>query len=268
VKVGVCTSPDQAEFAAGAGAEFIEASVARIIIPNIDMVDGRIVPETTREAWEASAAVLRDAPINAEAFNGFIHGGLKSAGPERDLDRLAEYAGIAFARAASVGAKAIIFGSGVSRGAPEGFPIEQARDQIVEFLKILGPIATSNGMVLALEHLNTRECNIATSVAEGTDLVRRAGVGGVAMLIDNYHILQENETMEHLRDTGPLVAHVHISEASRKHPGADGYDHRPFLRILKDIGYDSRLSIECLWDDFHAQLAGSIDYVRRQWAEA
>ncbi|MDK1030683.1 MAG: TIM barrel protein, partial [Planctomycetia bacterium] len=227
MKVGVCTSPEQAEFAARAGAEFIESSVTGVIIPSIEMSGGKIVPETTQEAWQASAAILRDAPIDAEAFNGFIHSGLKSTGPERDLDRLAEYAGIAFARAASVGAKAIIYGSGKSRGAPEGFSVEQAREQMVEFLKILGSIATASGMVLALEHLNSLECNIATSVAEGTDLVRRAGVEGVAMLIDIYHLLKEAEPMENVRDAGTLIAHVHVSEPSRKYPGADGYDYKP-----------------------------------------
>jgi sugar phosphate isomerase/epimerase len=45
-------------------------------------------------------------------------------------------------------------------------------------------------------------------------------------------------------------------------------DYRPFFCGLKAIGYDARISIECSWTDIHAQLAPTLDFLRKTWRSA
>ncbi len=57
----------------------------------------------------------------------------------------------------------VIFGSGGSRKLRDGWPVEKANVQFVALLKKMGPIAQKYGVTVALEQLNSGECNYSHS---------------------------------------------------------------------------------------------------------
>jgi sugar phosphate isomerase/epimerase len=183
--------------------------------------------------------------------------------------KIKAYAARAFKRARELGSLIIVFGSGAARMVPDGWPREKAEEQLVEVIRLIGPLARAQAMTLALEPLNRGESNILNSVAEGLEFMRRAKAAGVTILCDYYHLALEKEPLENLDAAKGLLSHVHIAEPEGRTPPRPGMtDFRPFFRKLKDIGYNARIAIECNWQSIQKELAPSLAFLRRQWAEA
>ena len=203
------------------------------------------------------------------AYNCFLPGACKVTGPDTDEKRLAAYAQRAFSRAHAMGSSVIVFGSGAARTVPDGWPREKAEEQIVEAMRIVGPLAAAEGITVVMEPLNRGESNILNSVAEGLHYVRRAKTDGVAVLCDFYHLTLEEEPLEDLDAARGLLAHVHVAEpVGRGPPGSGPTDFRPFFARLKAIGYDARISLECKWDNMKTELKPCLEFLRRQWEAA
>jgi len=258
MRLGVCTPIDGANAAQDAGFDYIEPAVA-------DLVPDKPEAEfaTVREKAAASE-------IKPEAFNCFIPGELNITGPDADLGALKKYVSVVCERAKKVGADVIVFGSGGARAVPEGFPVDKAMGQVSAFLDAIAPIAASPGIVIAIEPLRKAECNIINLVKEGYELARRANHSAIRGLADLYHVGQEGEPYENIIDGGELLAHVHMA-----HPGHrncplpdDGFDYKPFFRALKQANYDGRISVESGWDDFAAQGAVVVEYLKSEWQKA
>src|SRR5690606_26144840 len=84
------------------------------------------------------------------AANCFLPGGLKVTGPDVDHARLAAYADTAFHRAASLGIRFIVFGSGGARQIPDGWPHAEGFEQFIRALEICAPLAQKHGVVLVV----------------------------------------------------------------------------------------------------------------------
>jgi sugar phosphate isomerase/epimerase len=191
---------------------------------------------------------------------------LKNTGPDVDAAALDAWVETTCRRAARVGVEMIVFGSGGSRRVPDGFSRERASEQIVENLQRYGPIAAAHGVTIVLEPLASQDCNIVTSVDEGAELVRAAGHRNVRLLIDTYHMAQDDDPIDSIRRAEGLIAHAHCAEGDGRGPlGTKGEDQGPYFRALKDIGYEGRISLECQWDDFAAQVGPGVAELRRQW---
>ena len=232
--IGVCTGVEDAVALASAGAGYLEVNVQQFLKP-------------TREAaaFEESRRRVVACPLPLRAANGFLPGELKSTGPNFNPDGVCDYAAVAFERAAAVGIEHIVFGSGGSRGLPEGFDPDQASDQFVELLGRLGPIAGRFGVTVVVEPLARRECNFLNTVAEGAAVVQRVDHPSIRLLADIYHMLQNEEAPDSLSQHGHLIAHTHVAErADRTCPGIAGDDFRAFFRALAEGGYAGRMSIE------------------------
>ena len=237
-----------------AGLDYLEATVADLLCPRQDAA-----------AFAERLAAARAAPAPVEALNIFLPGELKTTGPDVDLAALDAYVATACRRAGAAGVKIIVFGSGGSRRVPEGFDHAAAGEQLADHLKRWGPLVAAAGVTLALEPLNRTECNIVNSLAEGADLVRRAGHPSIRLLADTYHMAVEGEGPQAIRQAAGLIVHVHCAEGNGRGPlGATGEDHRGYFRALKDVGYDARVSIEAKWTAFQAQLGPALAELRRQ----
>jgi D-psicose/D-tagatose/L-ribulose 3-epimerase len=82
-------------------------------------------------------------------------------------------------------------------------------------------------------------------------------------MVDTFHAhIEEKDTPTAIRDAGPRLAHVHISESDRGTPGAGQVDFAKIMRALRDIGYAGDLVVEafgrsvpelaaatCIWRD-------------------
>lgn len=256
MRFGVCAGVEAAERLADAGYDYIELAVA-----------GDLIPEDDEMAWVEKRRVLEKLPLRPEAFNSFVRTG-KIVGPEADSERLRRYVERALERAAQVEGKVIVFGSGGARNIPDGFPREQADQQIRDFLDYCADTSDRTGVVVVIEPLQRGESNILNLVSEGAELARSLGRPGVRNLADTFHMEKENEPMEAIVAGADVLAHTHTADTGRFAPGTGTYDHIAFFHALRDARYDARLSIECSWTDFPAQIGPALAHLRSAFATA
>jgi len=262
MRTGICTNLNVCKgigaLDGASGVAYVEPAVADLLCPDKD-----------EGAFAARLADARAAGLPTQAVNCLFPASLKTCGPDVDAAAVDAWIETVCRRAAAAGVKRIVYGSGGSRRVPDGFPMERAREQIIAHLKRFGPIAERHGVVIVLEPLNKAECNIVNSVAEGADLVRAANHRGARLLADTYHMARDGEGPRSIVEAAGLICHVHCAEGNGRGPlGTTGEDQRPYFRALKTIGYDERISIECKWKDFGAQLGPAIAELRNQWETA
>jgi D-psicose/D-tagatose/L-ribulose 3-epimerase len=260
MRFGVCASPDRLPILEKAGWDYIEPSVSGTLRPE--------APE--EEVMPALIAAIDASSIKAEAYNVMLSGDVKVVGENTDRARQERYLRSGFARAARLGGKVIVFGSAGARGVPEGFSRETARQQVEDFLPMLGDIAAENGLTVVIEPLSVTECNHITSVAEATGIVRKVNHPAIKVLSDIYHVTTDGQSFEETRAAGALLKHVHVAgSVGRRAPVEEDIPHlTPLFRVLKDINYDGRVSVEGEWTDMAAQAADVLGVLRRAWDEA
>jgi sugar phosphate isomerase/epimerase len=252
---GVCANPADSSWIKEAGADFIEALVQPFLRP----ADAHWQPPVPRD----------QLAVPLVAYNTLFPADLRITGPGVDPMRIKGYVARACRRAHEMHSSIIVFGSGPARKYPDDWPRAKAEEQLIDAMRIIGPLAKSFGIVVVMEPLNRGESNILNSVAEGLSLLRRAKAPGLKVLCDYYHLALEHEPLENLDDTRGLLAHVHIAEPEGRTPPRPGLtDFRPFFAKLKQIGYDARIAVECNWQDMKTQLAPTLEYLRQEWAAA
>lgn len=252
--LGVCTSISNAELLKANGFDYVEESVGRFLMPN-----------ESDEKFDAKLKQSQQSEFTVYACNGFIPGSLKSVGPDAQHEKILEYVDTAFERAQKAGVKRIVFGSSGSRKIPDGFDRDQAKAQFVELLKRMGPIARKYDVTVVIEPLNTKECNLITSVTEGAEIARLVDHPNIKLLADIYHMLREDEGPESIIAAGDLLMHIHIAEnEGRRSPGTNNEDFTPYLAALKQIGYTGSISMEGRWGEFADELPIAITYLQGQ----
>jgi sugar phosphate isomerase/epimerase len=199
------------------------------------------------------------------ACNLFIPGDLKVVGPKVDEKVVLTYVEAVLKRARAAGLKMIIWGSGGSRGVPEGFDRVKAKAQFISFGKKIAPLAAKYKIILALENLNRTECNFINSVKEALEIVRAVDHKNLRLCIDIYHMLKENESPQIIPDTKGYFVYCEVAEKEgRTPPGVKGDDFTPYLFALKNIGYTGKIVIECRWDNLSEQGSNAYKTLRRQ----
>jgi sugar phosphate isomerase/epimerase len=252
VRFGVCTGIENAGRVAAAGWDYLELGVSSVL-----------VPEAQSAAWDESKKRLLALPLPCETFNLFVPGALKITGPAVDTVALSRYVHTALARAAEVGGRVIVFGSGGARQLTEGWSAAQAHAQLLWFLHQCADAHESTGVVVAIEPLNRFECNLLHTVAEGAALAREVGRPGVQNLADTYHMERNgDETLADICASADCLAHVHTADTGRRAPSTGSYDHDALFQILRTIGYDARVSIECRFEDLESELPGALAHLK------
>lgn len=257
MKTGVCIDPFTVVGWPSLPCDYVEANVQVLFKP--EAPESEFLPAAEKlAAWGGSVF----------AANCFLPADLKVTGPNVDHGRLARYADTAFRRAARVGVKFIVFGSGGARQVPEGWPLAEGFEQYVRALEVCAPLAAQHGVVLVVEPLNRAECNLVNTVLEGAVAVARVNHPNIRLLVDIFHMLRNDESPDDIVKAGPWIAHAHIAEkAGRTAPGMAGDDFRPFLSALRRAGYAGALSIEAhLGDDPVAAITRAVEVVRSQAA--
>lgn len=255
MKIGVCAGANVANVLAEAGADFIEMTVA-----------GAISPLSADGEWAEKRDTYRALSLPAESFNVFLPGSLRITGEADQLagtDDVRSYVFSALRRVREIGGSVIVFGSGGARNVPEGFPKERAVEQIREFLRVCAEATEETGVTIAIEPLNKGECNIINTVAEAvTEYAAVLKHPGIRVLADTYHMELENEPISVIKEHREYIAHVHTADSKRVAPGQGEYDHVALFRLLQEIGYTGRLSIEAGFKDLPAQIADSLRHLR------
>lgn len=250
MRFGCCAGLDQMRIVQDAGYDYIELAVATV------------KAEAPDADFEPVIEQVRSFDIAPEAWNCLMPGDIKVTGSEVDKYRIERFLRTAFERIEELGGEIVVLGSGGARNVPDGFPMDEAREQLVEFVTLAGQIAGARGITIAIEPLNSRGCNIINSVREGMEFVRAADHPFVKVLADIYHMQEDNEPMEHIIEAANDLVHVHTGDSGRYYPGSGTYPHREFFETLRSIGYNDRMSVECNWNDFASECKKAIEFLR------
>jgi len=253
IQIGICTSPEMVGQLAP-GYDYVEFVAANALSP---LLDNETYAPQLEELKQQVTPPIR-------AFNSFVPASVKLVGPEVDWNTVETYVERAFARAAALGGKTIGFGSGGARMVPVGFSRALAWGQLVRFCTLCARQSERTGVVLAIEPLNHKECNIVNSYAEACQLARDVAqpdqVRGIA---DRYHFVMDGEPLSHIEQGAEWLSHVHLADSKRLWPGSGGYPLERLFRILHELGYEGMASAECGWgDDFGANTARSLAFMR------
>ena len=254
---GICTSIEHQAVAESAGYDYIELPVTSTLVPEQDHFDHGQLQK-----------MLVESHMPVEAFNILLPSDLRVVGESTDVERQDRYLERAFARASALGAVIIVFGSGGPRRRPELFPENTARSQILDFLGRAGRIAQRYHLILVIEPLNHLESNQMLSVAEAAAFATAVNLPSVKVLADLYHMTVEGEAIDVLRKAGSLLSHVHVAGAAdRRAPTEDDAAFlRPLFRVLKEINYEGRISVEANWREVTGEAEPTLAALRRTWA--
>jgi len=141
----------------------------------------------------------------------------------------------------------VVWGSAGSRHVPEGFSREQALDQIAAFLKMAGEVARRSHVIIAIEPLRRQESNILNTGAEAMEMVRRVKHPNIRMIIDYFHLREENEDPRIIEIGRREIVHLHFANPhGRAWPHDLGEDdhYAAFFGYLRKTGYSGGISIE------------------------
>ena len=229
------------------GKEFIEL----IRESGYDYIEGTFcnVKEMSEKDFSALSDELKKNNIFYETFNGYFPkiDGLTVVGENAEFSFLTDYSKKGFERAAALGGKVVVIGSGKSRIIPEGFSYERAREQYAQFLSFCGDLALQYDMKVVIEPLNRKETNFINTVEECIDMCNYTGNKNVFALADFFHMYMNGEDMKVIENAGDMLRHVHIARANedRAQPSeADRDDCILWSNALKKCGYNDRLTLE------------------------
>jgi 5-keto-L-gluconate epimerase len=105
--------------------------------------------------------------------------------------------------------------------------------------------ASEKGVILALEPINRYETSFIISVEDCLNFIDRVGENCVRILLDTFHMNIEEASMENsIRRASGRIAHVHVADSNRWHPGAGHIDFRSIVSTLRSVGYEGYLSAE------------------------
>ncbi|MEI6132108.1 MAG: sugar phosphate isomerase/epimerase family protein [Bacillota bacterium] len=233
MKFGVCSKIENAQIVADAGFDYIEPF----------LTDLALADEAT---YQQMVGALNKSGLRLDVACLFLPGTFRLTGPDADLLPVEAYLKTCFDRAAALGTKIQVFGSGGARNVPEGFSKEKATEQLVKFLKLAAKYAAKYEIKIAIEPLCKKECNIINSVAEAHELAIKVDLPNVGVLADWYHMGNDNEGVAGLIAAKDMLLHCHIARLIHRTPPmlSDDDDYSMFFNALKEIGYNGALSVE------------------------
>lgn len=260
MKFGICTAPDNLSLVTQQGFDYIEPGVSGVLRPH----------ESEPPELETLEKTFAASTVRAQAFNVLLPGTLRVVGPDRDVAALERYLETACLRASRLGARVLVFGSGGARNVPDGFSRAQAWGEIKEFLGLAGAAAARQNIVIAIEPLNRKECNILNSVEESAQMAREVALPeSVGVLSDLFHVFVENQSFEETAQAARegWLRHVHVACTSDRHaPRKEDRDVLArFFTALKGGGYDKRISIEAGMKDFASDAPIALGVMREEW---
>ena len=221
-----------------------------------------LIYQLSEEAVERLSEKASSGKLPLKACNSFIPGTF-SITDKSCFKALEEYVDTVLRRSAKIGIETMVFGSGAARRIPDGMDRLTGRERIDDFLKMCSEYAEKYGIVIAIEPLNRRECNILNTVAEGAETAYRLNLSKIKLLADSFHMYCESEDLSILKDTAKILTHIHIAEPpERVYPGKSGGQYlTEFAKVLKESGYSGRVSIECGYSDFKADISAAKKFI-------
>ncbi len=243
MRIGVCASPDKIPLLAELGYDYLDI--------HFGWLTG-----LSDEAFRDVARRMEQYDLPADATQGFFGDvtlfptGGTSADADTLLREIEAYAERGLSRAAAVGGRIAVIGSGRQRRIPEDYPRDRAEAEFARMLAVCGEIADRHGMRVAVEPLSRHETNLIHTVAEGAAMATRAGHPAVGTMVDFFHLWNNGDDLASLPTFGDTLIHAHIARASadRNAPvPEDAATLALWADTLARCPSVERISLECIW---------------------
>jgi sugar phosphate isomerase/epimerase len=173
----------------------------------------------------------------------------------------------AVSRTAELGCRKLIWSDGRARVLPVEGATAGFKEQVLQFLYMLCAAAAEFGMTVLVEPLGPRRTNFLNTMKETGDFLARVREENLSAVISLRELEQIGLSVSDLSGYRKLVAHVQMDnprsyEGTRVCPRpGDGYEYRPFLQALKEMGYSADISLPEDAD------AGGLEYCRGLWGD-
>ncbi len=168
---------------------------------------------------------------------------------------------------AELGCRKLVWSDGRARVLPVEGEIVALKEQALQFLYMLCGVAEDFDLAVLVEPLGPRRTNFLNSMKEVGDFLPRVGKENLSSLISLRELEPIGLSLPDLATYRKLIDHVHMdnplaSGGARICPRPnDGYEYRPFVQALKEMGYSAHISLPEDAD------AGGLAYCRGLWNE-
>ncbi len=251
MKIGIVGNSTEYRIAAKLGYDYFE-------------VIAQAVAKWTDEEFAGFLGEVKALGLPCEAACQMFPASLRLVGPEVDYQAIMLYLQKLFPRLQKLGVRTLVLGSGVARKIPENLSREKAKDQFIDLLPHVGNLAGEYALTIVLEPLNQKECNFINSLSEGFEIVQAVNHPQIKLLADSYHMAQDQDPVEDLVLVKEELCHTHTAGTlTRGYPGTVGQEElKDFFKILCEIGYEGRLSIEAKAEAFEKDAKVGLEYLR------
>ncbi|MFP4056120.1 MAG: sugar phosphate isomerase/epimerase family protein [Candidatus Brocadiia bacterium] len=247
-------------YAASVGYEGVEVAPFTLAEDIRELPAGRAA-EVRRAAEEAGMAIVGLHWLLSSP-KGLSINGPDEAARERTRDFM--FALIRLCR--DLGGQVMVFGSPGQRNVAEGDTYEAAWERSVAMFRSCGDEAARHGVTIALEPLTSKETNFLRTKDEAVRLIEAVDCPAVRLHLDVKAMVGEEERPPEtiIRESKDHLAHVHANDVNLRGPGFGEVDFHPIAAALRDIGYESWVSVEVF--DFSPDpqtiATRSLDYLR------
>ena len=154
----------------------------------------------------------------------------------------------AFDVSARIGAFALAGVTYGTIGRISGAPRTQAEfDGTVRFIARAGARAKAHGLKLGIEPCNRYETHIMNTGADARAYCEAAGAENIFIHLDTYHMnIEEVSFALGVRDCGPFLGYVHLSESHRGTPGSGTIGWAEVFEALARSGFDGITTLESM----------------------
>jgi len=171
-------------------------------------------------------------------------------------------------RMAELGCRKLLWSDGRGRVLPEEGELADLKEQVLQFLFMLCEVAANFRITVLVEPLGPRRTNFLNSMREVEELLARVGKENLSSMISLRELESIDLPLDRLVNHRYMIHYIQLEnpggqEGARVCPRpSDGYDYRPFLRALKDMGYSGEIGLPS------DATADGLAYCRQQWEQA
>jgi len=132
----------------------------------------------------------------------------------------------------------------------EGYSPVRQMDQAIRYANLLGDVAKSHDMMIALEPM----ANLGTlfpTYKEGLVFAKRVEHPNVKLMADLNYFLKLKQPFEVIKEDPSCCLHCHVAgeapEGAQPNVGGLRETHKALFRVLRDIKYEAGVSAACPW---------------------
>lgn len=132
---------------------------------------------------------------------------------------------------------------------PYNLSNEDKRENILNVLKKLAPVAEKAGIVLNVEPLNTivdHKGYFLEHSKDGFDLVKEVNSKNIRLLYDIYHMqIMEGNILENISNNIEYIGYIHVADVpGRNEPGTGEINYKNVYKKLNDLNYTGFVGFE------------------------